>query len=65
MKRYSTYSQSEIDFEEYKNGDIIFYDDFIDLISAKIEELEKEFSICSNKIELHRAITELRKLIKT
>jgi len=36
----------------------------VDFISARIKELEQEFSISDKKIELHRAITELRNLIK-
>lgn len=64
MKRYDVEGYN-FDIEESKDGYYILYNDFVDLISAKIEEIEKEFSICSNKIELHRAITELRKLIKT
>lgn len=63
MKRYITIGES-FDFEEYKNGEVVFYDDFINFISAQIEKLEMELSDSKDKVGLTKAIIELRKLIE-
>ena len=63
MKRYNVYSEGH-DFDEYEEGDLIFYDDFVYFISARIEKLEMELTDSKDKVGLTKAIIELRKLIE-
>ena len=67
MKRYFVNGEPTFDFIEDKDGDIIFYDDFVSSILARIKELEaeienedSEYSITSCRF----AIKELKNLIK-
>lgn len=41
MKRYDVLGD-RFDFFEAKNGDVIFYDDFVGFISARIKDQSKE-----------------------
>jgi hypothetical protein len=65
MKRYDVWGE-KWSLEEYEKGDLIFYDDFVNLISARIKELEaeidnqdSEYSITSCRF----SIKELKRLI--
>lgn len=66
MKRYIILGE-RFNLEEYKNGEVILYDDFINLIKARIEELEQEidneYSIYSEGSCRFR-IEELKRLIE-
>lgn len=66
MKRYFIHSWEDIEIKEDKDGDFIYYDDFVSSILARIKELEaeienedSEYSIVSCRF----AIKELKNLI--
>lgn len=42
MKRYNIIGESTFDFIKAIDGDVIFHDDFINFILARIKELEAE-----------------------
>ncbi|HSE99945.1 MAG TPA: hypothetical protein VLA48_03530 [Nitrososphaeraceae archaeon] len=60
MKRYDVWGE-KYDLEESENGDLIFYDDFVNFISARIKELEADKYIDSE--HKRQRIKELKRLI--
>ena len=67
MKRYFIHSWGDIEVKENKDGDFIYYDDFVDVISARIKELETEIENEDSEysvVNCRFAIKELKNLIK-
>lgn len=67
MKRYDIIGEPTFDLEEFEDGYLIKYDEFVDFISARIKELETEidneestYSVASCRFR----IDELKNLIK-
>lgn len=41
MKKYDVIGEPTFTFKEYKDGNVIFYDDYVNFISARIKKLEE------------------------
>ena len=67
MKRYFVWGEPTFHFVEDKDGSVIYYDDFVDFILARIKELEAEIENEDSKYSITScrfAIKELKNLIK-
>jgi hypothetical protein len=67
MKRYDVIGEPTFDFVESKDGNVILYDDYVDFISARIKESEKQNKSSYSKYnhtEYLAIINALKNLLK-
>lgn len=65
MKRYDVIGEPTFDFIESISGDVIFYDEFNNLILARIKELEaSKRETVFDTIIIESKLVELKNLLK-
>jgi hypothetical protein len=69
MKRYDVIGEPTFDFIDSKDGGVIFYNDYVDFISARIKELQIKLINTNPKrketvLRRQEVIDELKNLLK-
>lgn len=69
MKRYDVIGEPTFDFIHSVSGDVIFYDDYVNFISARIKELQLKLINTNPKrretvLRRQAVIDELKNLLK-
>ena len=63
MKRYDVLGE-KFDFQEYEKGEVVFYDDFENLILAEIDKLKEYATFTDDYEKSEFTINILKNLLK-